>query len=232
MRGRIDVRPGRRARCRAGRGLPQQADPHGDRLSAGRDVGLRRPRRRGQDVAVPRPADRHREQAGGHGSHRHAVRPASRTRRLHAAACALGFHACAGAAAQATVRPGEGLRRHRPLHQLPARPRRLSGTARKQREGADRAREGEARAAQLCVGRQRRIQSHLGCRVRVCGGHRSHARAVQREWPGDHRSPRRSRAAAVHVDRSRGRALEGGQAQGDRGDRDPSASRRCPTFPR
>ena len=230
---RIDVRLRRRARLGAGgAGLSQQADSHGDRVSAGRDLGLRRPRGRRQDVAVPRPADRHREQAGGDGTHRHAVCPAVGAGRLHALACAVGLHARAGAAAQASVRPGEGLRGHRALHQLPARPGGVPGAARQQREGADRARQGEARPAQLRVRRQRRIQSHLGCCVRVRRGHRPHARAVQGQRSGDHRSSRRSRAAAVHLHRSRGRAPEGGQAQGHRGDRARSASRRCPTSPR
>ena len=103
------------------------------------------------------PADRRRQQARRDRPHRHAGGPAGGPDGYTILLALSDFTLIPGLQAEAAVRPGQGLRGDRAPHQLSARARRVPGAAREQREGAHRAREGEAGRDQLRIRRQRRV---------------------------------------------------------------------------
>ena len=119
------------------------------------------------------------------------------------------------------------LRADQPRGDDPADPRRPSVGAGEQRAGADRARQGQPRQAQLRVGGHRLAGPHRGRALQAQDRYRHRAHSLQGRRSGGRRHDRRTGAAAVRLDARCVAAREGRQAEGDRRDERQAQRRRA-----
>ena len=156
---------------------------------------------------------------GAGGGRRRRVHGQVRARRLHDHG-RHDQHACDQRVAvhQAAVRPGQGFRRDHADRARAEHAGRQSGDPGRQREGADRAAEGESRQVLVRVVRQRHVAASVGRALQDDGGRRNAAHPVQGQSAGAAGRDGRSGDDDLRQHHHRVAAGEGRQAARARGD--------------
>ena len=169
--------------------MARPADQDDRAVLRGLQLRHHRPHRRDQDGRAPRPAGRGREPRRRLDHHRHRLGREVRARRLHARA-RQHHDACRerGAQRHPAVRSGQGFRAGRDDRRLAVRADRRDAGGGADAEGFRRARQSQARLAELRLGRHRHAGPSRRRAVQEQGRHRGDARALPRQRAVDDRS--------------------------------------------